>query len=635
MAQATAFATGTASALAHRSGSVVQIPFRPLYSDCTSFSSRDLADATTTSLLEVLTGRGGGLPQQDVATALRELASTMSAMADGIAPPNFFLSSLDPGVGKTTALVCFVQELLKSERHKDVAVLLCVSRLEEIVRLVEEIDLDDADFAVLTSDDEVNRLSSTSTSEARVLFTTHSMVMSRCRGRRFGDADVFQYQDKVRAVRVWDEAMLPGELVSINTDQLASLRDPLRLSHPALAKLIEGLERELEASGGGGTCNWPEVEEATGVSLLSARRGLEQRHASYVDALYALSGRCILLRKLHNASTVITALDSRDAIPEDLAPMVILDASGRVRATYKLWEKAKGKIVRLPSAAKNYKNLTVHVMDKGSGKTAWVKDNGSLALDVARLIDSKPREEWLVVYHKGVKGGAIPDQIRGLLSTCPDRISFINWGKHQGTNEFRCIQNVILAGINNYSETDYEMMARYYSGIRNCEKVAQASVEAIEAGEHMHHILQALCRSSARKGSGSECGHCNAYIIAPKRSGICNLIPEVFPGCVVRTWKPANVKLTGWVADAVAKVRAFFMLNPDGVYLYKDLRCDLGITDASNFKKRVRNHESYKTVLEDLELEEVATGKGPHRNALAKKPPSFGCIEAASFVMDV
>ena len=77
------------------------------------------------------------------------------------------------------------------------------------------------------------------------------------------------------------------------------------------------------------------------------------------------------------------------------------------------------------------------------------------------------------------------------------------------------------------------------------------------------------------------------------------------------------------------------MLNPDGVYLYKDLRCDLGITDASNFKKRVRNHESYKTVLEDLELEEVATGKGPHLNALAKKPPSFGSIDGASFIMDV
>ena len=106
--------------------------------------------------------------------------------------------------------------------------------------------------------------------------------------------------------------------------------------------------------------------------------------------------------------------------------MVILDASGRVRATYEQWEKAAGKLVRLPSAARSYRNLTVHVMDKGSGKTAWTQDSRSLALEVAQLTNSKPDEEWLVVYHKGANGGTIPDQIMGLISTKPNRISFLN-----------------------------------------------------------------------------------------------------------------------------------------------------------------------------------------------------------------
>lgn len=558
----------------------------------------------------------------------------MAAMADGTAPPSFFLSSLDPGVGKTTTLIYFVQQLLRSQQHEDVAVLLCVSRLEEIVRLVEEMNLDEGDFAILTSEDEVNRLSSTPTSEARVLFTTHAMVMRRCRGRRFGDVDAFQYRGKVRAVRVWDEAMLPGEVISLNTDQLASLRDPLRLSHPALTELIEGLERELDASGGQGTCTWPDVEEATGISLLSARRGLQQRHVSYLDALYALSGRCVLLRKPHNASTVITALDSRDAIPDDLAPMVILDASGRVRATYEKWEKATGKLVRLPSAARSYRNLTVHVMDKASGKTAWTKDSGSLALEVAQLIDSKPNEEWLVIFHKGAKGGAIPDQIRGLLGTNPDRISFLNWGKHQGTNDYRHIQNVILAGINNYSVTDYEMMARYCCGIRNHQKVAKSLVQEIETGEHQHHILQALCRSAVRHGRGFECGPCNAYIIAPGRSGIPDILPMIFPDCTVNTWRPVMIKPKGKVQQALTYIEMHFDDYPDEVLRFTELRAELSY-DASNFRDRIRKHDSFKAGLEALGVEEITLGNYRHRNALAKKPQSFGPVEGSSYIAHV
>jgi hypothetical protein len=559
----------------------------------------------------------------------------MVAMAEGSARPYFYLSSLDPGVGKTTTLTCFVQELLRSRHHADAAVLLCFSRLEEIARLVDDMQLDEADFAILTMDDETNNLSSTPRSEARVLLTTHAMVMSRCRGCHFRDTEVFHYFGEVRAVRIWDEAMLPGDVVSLSTDQLASLREPLRQVHPSLTELVVGLERELETSDGQGSFTWPDVEDITGTTRLLAQRGLEKRHMKAIDSLYALSGRRVLLRKPHNARQVITALDTRDAIPDDLAPAVILDASGRVRATYEQWEKATGKLKRLPIVARSYRNLCVQVMDKGSGKNAWTLNGAALAREVAGMIDSKPEEDWLVVYHISVSGGAIPDQIMGLLNTNPDRVSFINWGKHQGTNDYRNIQNVILTGMNNHPDTDYEMKARYYSGIHNDQQVPKTLVQEIEAGEQKHHILQALCRSAVRQRKGSDCGPCNAYIIAPKRSGVRDFLPEVFPGCTVGTWKPSKVKLTGWVADAVVQMKAFFSTNPDEVYLYKDLREDLGVTDASNFNRRVRRHDSYKRELDKLDLEEVATGSQLHRNALARKPSPFGSDEDSTYVVDV
>ncbi|SLN32579.1 hypothetical protein ROG8370_01291 [Roseovarius gaetbuli] len=630
MAQASALAIGSACALRHESVSVVQTPLRPLYRHCTSNRSGDLADATTSSLFAVLKQRGGGLLHQDTAIALRELVATMKAIADGSADPCFYLSSLDPGVGKTTTLIRFVTELLGSEQHEGVAVLLCFSRLEEIARLVEEMGLDEADYAVLTSDDEANRLSSTLPSEARVLFTTHSMVMSRCRGHRFSDVEVFHYLGEVRAVRIWDEAMLPGEVVSLNTDQLAALREPLRLSHPALAQMVEELELALKASDGSGTYDWPDVEDATGIALRSARQGLEQRQASYLEGLYALSGRCVLLRRPHNATKVITALDSRDAIPDDFAPVVILDASGRVRSTYSQWEKHKGNLVRLPSAVRSYRNLTVHVMDKGSGKTTWTQNGNALAREVAIKIDSKPDEEWLVIYHKGVNGGAIPDQVMGLLSSDPSRVHFLNWGKHQGTNKFRHIQNVILAGMNNHPETDYEMKARHYSGIPNDHDVPKALVDDMQAGEHMHHILQALCRSAVRQGNGSDCSPCNAYIIAPKRSGIRAFLTEVFPGCTVSTWLPTEKKPKGKVQQALLFVEMHFKDCPDEVLLFTKLQSELEITNASNFRNRIRHHEDFKAGLEALGVEEVTVGNRHHRNAFARKPMPFGPVAGAS-----
>lgn len=635
MAQASALAIGSTCALQPVSHPVVQIPLRPLYRDCTSIGSSNLTEATTSSLLSELARRGGEHVDLETAIALRELVTTMVAMAEGTATPHFFLSSLDPGVGKTTTLTCFVQELLRSEQHEDAAVLLCFSRLEEIARLVTDMQLDEADFAVLTLDDETNNLSSTPRSEARVLLTTHAMMMSRCRGRHFRDAGDFHHLGEVRSVRIWDEAMLPGDVVSLSTDQLASLREPLRQVHPSLAELVVGLERKLEASGGKGSFTWPDVEEVTGTTQLTAQRGLERRHVNNLDSLYALSGRRVLVRKPHNARQVITALDTREAIPDDLAPAVVLDASGRVRATYGQWEKVTGKLKRLPTVARSYRNLSVHVMDKGSGKNAWTLNGAALAREVARMIDSKPTEHWLVVYHIGVNGGTIPDQIMGLLNTNPDRISFLNWGKHQGTNEFRHIQNVILAGMNNHPETDYEMKARYYSGIRNDQQVPKPLVQEMEAGEQKHHILQAFCRSAVRQGKGSDCGPCNAYIIAPKRSGVRDFLSEVFPGCTVSTWKPAKIKLTGRVADAVSQVKAFFASNPDGLYLYKDLRDDLGVTDASNFNRRVRRHDSYKFELDRLDLEEVATGSHRHHNALARKSSPFGPIEDSTYFVDV
>ncbi len=95
-----------------------------------------------------------------------------------------------------------------------------------------------------------------------------------------------------------------------------------------------------------------------------------------------------------------TALGYRGHLPADFFPVLILDASGRVRTTYRFWERDRGGLVMLPSATKRYDNLTIHVWNKAGGKSAFRSNAGDLVEGIAATINSKPGEEWLVILHK-------------------------------------------------------------------------------------------------------------------------------------------------------------------------------------------------------------------------------------------
>jgi hypothetical protein len=101
----------------------------------TTYSS--LATETIATLKTFFDAKGHR-PSDAMWTALAELASVLEAMAEGRCPPKLYLSSLDPGVGKTQTVTHFIRALTASTAHLDVGVLICVSRLDEIDRFVAE-----------------------------------------------------------------------------------------------------------------------------------------------------------------------------------------------------------------------------------------------------------------------------------------------------------------------------------------------------------------------------------------------------------------------------------------------------------------------------------------------------------------
>src|SRR5690348_5023499 len=89
---------------------------RATYSQPTS-----LTDETLSTLKSFFDAKGHR-PSVTMWTALTVLASVLEAMAEGRCPPKLFLSSLDPGVGKTQTVTHFIRALTVSIEHLDTGV---------------------------------------------------------------------------------------------------------------------------------------------------------------------------------------------------------------------------------------------------------------------------------------------------------------------------------------------------------------------------------------------------------------------------------------------------------------------------------------------------------------------------------
>lgn len=604
---------------------VVVFPYIETGITTTSSRPRSLVDLSINSLQETF-GHRGLFPTPEMWTALKAAVQTMSDMADGICPPAYYVSSLDPGVGKTTAMIHFLRELIRSEDHQDVSALICLGRLEQIDKVIQEAGLLDQDFAVLTGKDniELNALGCGCPEEGRILFTTHAMVEKRCSRGSFAEIKALQFRGQVRQVRIWDEAILPGHTITLRRDNLASLFGVLRSIHPKLTQELEAFFSSLADQQDGSFVTVPDLDVRFDVRPSEIEKLLSFRPEDLRTAgenLWLLMGKRVVVRS--DGRHGLTLVSYRETLPADIKPILALDASARVRKTYDLWEKHRGDLVQLPAAPKQYGNLTIHVWDQGGGKSGY-RDNGDRIVEgVVKAISSCPNKKWLVVHHKYHPKDRLdlPTEVSARLP--PDhRVAFLHWGLHDGTNAFKDVSNIILAGTLFQPKSQLEGLTRLASGIPPSRGVVDSSiVDATGDGENSHGVLQALCRSAVRQMQEEGCPAVDAYLIASARTGIPGLLPEIFPGAWIVPWEPLPRELRGKVAEAVDFVRSWFLNNPEGVLALKDLQRVLGINDSSNFRSTIRHHQDFQASLESMGLEEW--GPGQYRKHLRKRLIGF------------
>ncbi|NVO29549.1 hypothetical protein HJ526_19215, partial [Donghicola sp. C2-DW-16] len=228
-------------------------------------NSLSLPQRTMHGLQQELLGYGCIASAASTKIGLEAVAECLEAMANGTAEPRLFLSSLDPGVGKTTLIKHHILAQLTSPQHQDVAILVCLSRLDEVRKLLIGLKSVSDEVAIWTGDDEVNALSRTPRQSARVLLTTQQKLEAACRHHhRFNDIADLYYLGLPREVRIWDESFMPGVELMLSEDDLSSLWPLFRRSAPKLCQALQDFRGILKASRSKSVLPVPSLEEMGG-----------------------------------------------------------------------------------------------------------------------------------------------------------------------------------------------------------------------------------------------------------------------------------------------------------------------------------------------------------------------------------
>jgi hypothetical protein len=389
-----------------------------------------------------------------------------------------------------------------------------------------------------------------------------------------------------------------------------SLLDPLRGRLPALAADLENLFNTLKAAKDGAVIALPDLETKHGVwlpdLLRTSKTTPDNKTVSYIETLRKMLGTTVVIRKDGVYGATLIAYE--ETLPADMAPMLVLDASARVRETYKLWEKGRGGIKYLPTAVKSYRNLRVNLWDHGGGKKAFERDYRVLIDGIVAVISSKPQEPWLVVHHVNLNSVDVEEAVRSLLPSRSPNVRFLNWGAHDATNQYAGIPNVILAGTLFYRNSYYEALGRLSLGLPASQgKLSKAVLRQIETSEQAHLILQALCRSHVRLCVEGSCPKTEAYLIGSRRRGFEKVLRTTFPGVRIVSWEPVQKVLKGKIGEAVRFLDK--CLNEDGneSVSARAVMAAIVWTDAKNFRKNIRKHPDFIAALDRLGIIESKT----------------------------
>ena len=322
----------------------------------------DLALRIVANVVREMTRYGRTLRDEDL-ISIRAVAGTVEAMVCGTAKVVLYLSTQPTGWGKTAILVAAVRAILADLALAHIGIVILVNTLEQIPVLIERMKLKEEDYAVRvgTGEPDLNEMGLTGLCRtngakkvahhyAQVLFTTRQKLSKglMLHKRDFNDMTFFDYCGRAapaeievlkkdrscgskRQVRLWDEAYLPIDPVTIGFDEIAWFAGRLEyLGHPEGAKeLKDWLQSVADGSPLYDTVprwfiwtTWKDGDDPIAVFAED-----DERARTLFEAMYYLQGQSVrILRQDYNNKTL--AISYRRSIPHNIEPLLIFDAGG-------------------------------------------------------------------------------------------------------------------------------------------------------------------------------------------------------------------------------------------------------------------------------------------------------------------
>lgn len=494
---------------------------------------------------------------------LELLLKTFCDGISGTLRDQYFVSSVDPGFGKTEAVIAFIKAYKLLKFKPEGGILICLSTLAEIETFTSRSELNEIDYAIYVGFAEPlndKGLGRGGRSIAPILLTTQKMITLRLAENAMSGASAFHFYGKPRALTIWDESAMPALPAVIGVDAISGAIGTLRKADPNLVKHLEGLRNEVELRDNGDIVSVP--------NGFPDRLGTDEERVAFeklagaqkdtIRTILGMRGKSMLIREDSIGGRKL--IGSLNPLPADFAPVVILDASARVRPTYSAWDKHRGTLVRLPALVADYQDTNFRYWKHSCGRTAMNKKvtREYIAEQLAAVIDGSPDEEWLVVGFKAGEFEIEKDINRCLRSHA--KVGFTHWGKHLSINDYRGAKNVIIIG--NYFKPIYSYEASFLaaSGLP-LRGIDGLDIRDFREAECSHDWLQAVCRGYARVHDDDRAGACNVYVVSSSYIDTEKVLKSTFPGCQVSQWFPVEPALKGHSASVIDALREMLFVK--------------------------------------------------------------------------
>lgn len=510
----------------------------------------------------------------------------MKKALEGSLEPEFYVYPFDTGFGKSTLIKAFIR-LWKAKSFKsEGSILIILKTVEEIKTFIEGCGLDGGDFAAFTGNEAINSLGlkSGNRDDAPVLFTTHAMVRARLQKKPFASASEFYYKGRCRTLRIWDEEANRAERIHLPLDDITKIFGPIRPYYP---DWVEGLESFVALANRAGLHSTLTIPKRLGSGkqfryVEGHAPILTTEQLEIVKQVKAALGKQLLLCSGKKYGK--TLVGHKAPFPDDLAPMLIFDASARIGDTYHLWSKVK-KVRVMPALVRDYKNLTVRIWKTACGSAVLedeLKRRGILSA-IGRAINADPQPTLLIGKKPREKLFDLYAELSEHLDD-EDGLSFRHWGIHYGTNEFQHMKRLFVIG--EYRSRETISMATYMaaSGALPKDIVGNEWI-AINRAEIQRNLLQAFSRGNLRNGTNGECGECVVYWIVPHSNDPVKLAHETFPGCKVEMWEPYGTVLKGQAKSVFDVLKTMVDQGITGEVSKMAIRLSVGINNNSRFSQ--------------------------------------------------